>query len=275
MFQINLTRVSIIAFLMGAVLAQPAFAGPGGGGPTGDGIGITRADGGSLLNVIDPLRDGNYLYALFGAAGDTLFVGDWNGDGNETFGVARVDNGALLWILDFAGTGSLTYELFGSEGDIPVVGDWDPSAAGDEIGFARPNVGDGTLEWILKDNTPGTGFSRTFFGAATDTPVPGNWDEDANNGDELGVARADGGALLWITEGSGGLNYTLFGAATDPPIPGDYTGNGNTNPGVRPTTGDGNVFILDTMGMGPMGIEYVQLGAPTDEAFNPGATGQP
>lgn len=273
MFQINLTPASVLALVMGVALAQSAYAGAGGPTSSGDGVGITRADGGALLNVIDPLRDGNsanYVFTLFGAPGDTLFVADWNGDGNETFGVARVDNGALLWIRDFSGTGSLDFELFGSEGDIPIVGDWDPAAPGIEIGFARPSVGDGTLEWVLKDNTPGTGFSRTLFGAATDIPVPGNWDGDAGNGDEFGLVRDDAGALLWITEGSGGLSYALFGAAGDPPIQGDYTGDGNTNFGVRPTTGDGNVFILEGTS-----TEFVQFGAPTDGIFNPGSFGQP
>lgn len=270
MSKISFARAIIVTFALAFMATHAAVAGPGGGGAA-DGVGITRADGSALLNVVDPLRDGNLLFSLFGSAGDTLFVGDWNGDGSVSLGIAREDNGALLWILDFAGTGSLDFQLFGSAGDIPVVGDFDPNSAGTEIGFARPDAVDGTLEWILKDNTPGTGFSRTLFGADTDLPVPGNWDGDPSNGDELGVARADGGALLWITQGTGGvLDFNLFGAAGDAPIPGDWSGDGNSQRGVRAAGGDGNVFILDQPA-----LEFVQLGAPTDEGLNTRAFGQP
>ena len=271
MFKIRFAPAIIVTFALAFVATDSAVAGPGGGG-AGDGIGITRADGPALLNVVDPLRDGTLQFSLFGSsAGDTLFVGDWNGDGSVSFGVAREDNGALLWILDFAGTGSLDFQLFGSAGDIPVVGDFDPNSAGTEIGFARPNAAEGWLEWILKDNTPGEGFSRTLLGADTDIPVPGNWDGDASNGDELGVARDDNGALLWITEGTGGvLEFNLFGAAGDAPISGDWSGDGNSQRGVRVAGGDGNVFILDQPS-----LEFIQLGAPTDKAFNPRSFGQP
>jgi len=273
MFKINLTPATIVAFVLGAAFAQSAFAGAG-GGSTGDGVGIARVDNGALLSIADPGRDGNaanYRYDLWGADGDTRVVGDWNGDGNPTVGAVRVDNNALLWILDFSGTGAPDYQLFGSDGDIPVVGDWDPAQAGDEIGFVRRLPGEGTLLWVLKDNTPGDGFSQEVFGADTDDPAPGNWDGDAGNGDERGLVRDDGPSRLWITEGTGGaLEYNLFGAAGDTATPGDYTGDGNSNFGVRPSTGDGNVFILDGTS-----IEYLGMGVPTDEAFNPSTLGQP
>lgn len=270
MLKSSLISATCVAVFFVGALAQSAYAGPG-GGPAGDGFGVTRDSGGSLLSIVDPTREddaANFVFTLFGDQNDTLVVGDWNGDGNQTLGLARVDNGALLWILDFTGNGSLVYDLFGSEDDIPVVGDWDPISPGDEIGFARPDIGSNTLEWILKDNNPGTGFSREFFGLATDVPVPGNWDSDASNGDELGVARADSTALLWITQGSGGFDYNLFGDSGDTPVQGDYTGDGNTNFGFSPP--GSNVFTLDGAS-----IEFHVFGDTTDDAFRSGTFGQP
>lgn len=271
MLKSNLISTTCIALLLAGAFAHSAFAGAG-GGPSGDGFGVNQPGASGLLSINDPTREenaANYAYTLFGSQNDTRVVGDWNGDGTKTMGVAREDNGALLWIRDFTGNGSLTYDLFGSAGDIPVVGDWDPSQAGDEIGFARPNIGNGTLEWVLKDNTPGDGFSRQFFGAATDVPTPGNWDSDSNNGDEPGVARdGGGGALLWITQGSGGIDYNLFGATGDTPAQGDYTGDGNTNFGV--STPGSNLFVLDGAS-----IEYHIFGDASDQVFRSGTFGQP
>ena len=260
-----------VAILLTALMAPVAFAG-GGGGPTGDGIGVTRSAAGSILSIVDPARDGNpanYDFSLFGAASDTLVSGDWNGDGTTTFGVVRSDGGDLLWIRDLDGAGNFDFALFGTVAtDTPVVGDFDPSTPGDEIGITRAN--NGALEWILRDNTGGAnGFSRTIFGAAGDTPVPGNWDANASNGDELGVTRSSGGGfLLWITQGSAGTVFELFGAEDDTPIPGDYTGDGNTDYGVRL---DGtNVFALDGSS-----VEFIQLGDTSDSPYAAGTIGQP
>jgi endoglucanase len=269
MYRLHCSLAVVGAFALSLVTAGTAFAGPG--GATGDGISVTRADGGAALTITDPLRSNTgAVYTLFGASTDTVVWGDWNGDGNDSIGVFRDDNGGGLWILDFDGQGSITYLLFGDGTDTPVVGDWDPNSAGDEIGVVRPQGG--ALRWILRDNSPnGCLCSDTTFGAASDTPVPGNWDADANNGSERGVVRADGAAMLWITQGSGGLDYTLFGPSAGVPFPGDWDGDGNTDYGNRPTGGDGNVFILD----GGAGLEYFQHGAPSDAASNSGNFGQP
>lgn len=267
MFKFNLTLSALVAFSLGVFFSQAALAGSGVGADPGDGVGITRNDNGSLLNVIDPLRDGNLQFSLFGADGDTLFAADWNGNGTASFGVAREDNGALLWILDEAGDGNLTYTLFGSAGDRPVVGNFDTTSPGVEIGFVRGYPSAGQLEWVVQD---GGSFRREFFGRDVDDPVPGNWDGDANNGDEFGLVRSDGDAKLWITEGSGGLNFDLFGAALDDAIAGDWDGDGNTDFGVRSGGGDGNVLALE----GVVALEYVQIGAPSDGIVNSSSVGQ-
>ena len=273
MFKTFSSLMTTGAVALSCIVAAAAWAGPG-GGPTGDGVAIHRDAGGARLSIVDPDRSGNpagYFYKLFGATGDVIVTGDWDGDGVKTFGLFRDDgNGNGLWILDFTGNGSLTFQLFGSPTDIPVVGDWDPNSAGDELGVVRREPGNGWLNWILKDNTPGPGFSQTPFGAHTDDPVPGNWNGDANDGSEKGVVRPDGGALLWITEGTGGLDYLLFGASTDEPAQGEYTGDGNTDAGVRRGAAGIGFFILNTSPN-----EYVFLGTDTDTAFNPSEQGQP
>jgi len=268
MYKSNLLTTVIRIFALSLLAAGTSMAGPGGGSP-GDGISVSRADGTAALTITDSLRDnGTPIYTLFGAATDTVVFGDWNGDGTKTIGVFRNDNGAGLWIRDFTGSGSLTYDLFGNGTDTPVVGDWDPNATGDEIGVVRT---EGTaLRWILRDNsTNACACSDTSFGASTDLPVPGNWDGDANNGWEKGVTRADGTAMLWITEGSGGLDYALFGDDTGLRFPGDWDGDGNTDVGTRPSDGDGNVFILEGTP-----LEYLGFGLPSDSPTNSGNFGQ-
>lgn len=268
MFKFNLTLSALVAFSLGVFFSQAALAGSGVGADPGDGVGITRNDNGSLLNVTDPLRDGNLQFSLFGADGDTLLAADWNGNGTASFGVVREDNGALLWILDEAGDGTLTYTLFGSTGDRPVVGDFDTTSPGVEIGFVRGYPAAGQLEWIVQD---GAGFRREFFGSDLDVPVPGNWDGDANNGDEFGLVRSDGDAKLWITEGTGAaLDFNLFGGALDEAIAGDWDGDGNTDFAVRLAGGDGNVLALE----GVEALEYVQIGAPSDSIVNSSSVGQ-
>ena len=270
MFKFNLTLSALVAFSLGVFFSQAALAGSGVGADPGDGVGITRNDNGSLLNVTDPLRDGNLQFSLFGADGDTLLAADWNGNGTASFGVVREDNGALLWILDEAGDGTLTYTLFGSTGDRPVVGDFDTASPGVEIGFVRGYPEAGQLEWIVQDSDP-AGFRREFFGSDSDVPVPGNWDGDANNGDEFGLVRSDGDAKLWITEGTGAaLDFNLFGGALDEAIAGDWDGDGNTDFAVRLAGGDGNVLALE----GVEALEYVQIGAPSDSIVNSSSVGQ-
>jgi endoglucanase len=270
MFRTQLCLAVVMAAALSLMTAGTTFAGPGGGSP-GDGISATRPDGGAALTITDPERtNSGAIYTLFGASTDTIVFGDWNGDGTKSFGAFRDDNGGGLWILDFDGAGSLTYILFGNGTDTPVVGDWDSNSAGDEIGVVRPQGG--ALRWILRDNSPNGCLCSDFtFGAATDAAAPGNWDGDANNGWEPGVTRADGAAMLWITQGSGGLDYTLFGPSAGIPFPGDWDGDGNTDYGNRPTGGDGNVYILDNGGM----LQYYQHGAPTDAGENSGNFGQP
>ncbi len=62
---------------------------------------------------------------VYGSAGDTGVVGDWNGDGIDTVGIFR----AGQWQLDVDGNGRWTdpdeASTFGEPGDIPLVGDFD------------------------------------------------------------------------------------------------------------------------------------------------------
>jgi hypothetical protein len=270
MLKSSLTSATCVALLLSAAFAQTAFAGPGGGGPSGDGFGVTQGSAGGLLSIVDPTREENpaqYVYTLFGGQNDTQVVGDWNGDGTKTIGVTQESNGALLWVRDFTGNGSLTYDLFGSAGDMPVVGDWDTTRPGDEMGFVREQGG--SLVWYLEEDSV-QGYTQQFFGGAGDTPAPGNWDSDAGNGDEPGVTQDLPGGLLWITQGSGTIDYAIFGGSGYVPVAGDYTGDGNTNFGAAtPVTGT-NLFVLDGDS-----IEYHVFGAMGDPPLSSRTYGQP
>jgi len=254
----------VAVLMLSFAIGQAAFAGPV---PSGEGVAVVRPSGGTNLVITDPARDGNgagYVFSVFGATGDTIVCGDWDGDGNDSIGAVRADGSAALWIRDYDGAGDIRYDLFGDATDIPVVGDWNPSRPGDEIGVVRP--GGGTLNWILQDQSPnGCECSQTFFGLDTDLPAPGNWDSDAGNGDEIGVTRDASGTKLWITVGSGGLDYTLFGATGDPNTAGDYNGLGDSVIGVSQETGTSRYFWLDSVTN-----NFVLLGLDTDVPANCG-----
>lgn len=115
---------------------------------------------------------------LFGRAGDHPVVGDWNGDGVDTFGVFRPSTSEWLLTDDNVtvnyrvANGSLP--RLGSRGDLAVVGDWDGDGT-DSIGVVRTI--DDEAVWFLADvpTAPDDFHTITTFGTAGDTPLVGNW----------------------------------------------------------------------------------------------------
>ncbi len=69
------------------------------------------------------------------------------------------------------------------------------------------------------------GVTRTYFGGASDLPVPGDYDGDATS--EIGIFR--GGSGVWAIKG---VTRVYFGGASDLPVPADYDGDGFCDPGI-------------------------------------------
>ncbi len=101
---------------------------------------------------------------------------------------------------------------------------------------AAVRVTGGSLSWYLRDSNssaPGT-VTAFSYGAATDTPVFGDWDGDGTK--TAGVVRVTGGSLTWYLRNSNSAGAPdlvfSFGASTDRPLVGDWDGNGTDTPGL-------------------------------------------
>jgi Bacterial Ig domain len=213
---------------------------------------------------------------IFGLQGDTVVIGDWNGDGKDEIGVVRPgSDGVLVWSLNLS-TGDPTdiaVDNFGLNGDEPIVGIWAGNGK-TEIGTVR-TVG-GALVWSLDTNGDGSfdaGDAVFNFGQAGDIPILGNWSGGSST--EIGTYRVDpnGAELDFSLDLSGTGVFTAppdvvdtFGAAGDTAIVGDWNGSGTTKIGTYrlSTVTQDLLFSFDTNGDGTFDTGDVasQVGIP-------------
>ena len=186
------------------------------------------------------LDDGDFTWegcgvdscAGFGAPGDVMLIGDFDGDGEDQIGFRRgvsffLDNGNRAW--NGCGGGELCMGL-GLAGDTPLIGDWDGDGS-DQIGVYRAGswfLDNGNYTW----NGCGTEICAGF-GLAGDLPVIGDWNGDGKT--QIGLFRAgswflDNGNFQW----DGCLTETCYGIgmAGDTPVVGDFNGDGKDQVGV-------------------------------------------
>ncbi|MBN2426846.1 MAG: fibronectin type III domain-containing protein, partial [Deltaproteobacteria bacterium] len=104
----------------------------------GDSIGVRRA-GSFLLTANTPPSVAETVFS-FGFAdvqpGDTVFSGDWNGDGVDTVGMWR-NNTIYLRNSNSTGSADIVFS-FGRATDQIIVGDWDGDGI-DTVGYKRDN----------------------------------------------------------------------------------------------------------------------------------------
>jgi Subtilase family len=197
----------------------------------GDGIGVGSAGASSHLRNSPTAGRPTRTFG-FGTASDRLLVGDWNGDGIDTYGVRR---GATVILTNnpAGGAGQLTFN-YGFPSDQVVVGDWDGDGR-DSIGIRRG----GTFH-LRNALSAGPGEVSFAFGVATDRVVVGDW--DGNGADSIGLRRSAGFLLRNALSGGPAEVQFGYGLATDVPVVGDWTGEGRDTVGVR----RGNQWLLRT-----------------------------
>jgi hypothetical protein len=131
-------------------------------------------------------------------------VGDWNGDGTATVGVVEVK------ALDANGKPFLT----------------------DSNGNAIPV----SVFELRNTNGPGNPDIVVPYGSFAATPVAGNWDNNRQHIDHIGVVEIQNGVAIWKLRNSftrGGPDLTVnYGGATSIPVVGDWNGDGVTTLGV-------------------------------------------
>jgi hypothetical protein len=136
-------------------------------------------------------------------------VGDWNGDGITTVGVVEikaVDSSGKPFLTDANGN------------PIPV-----------------------SVFELKNTNGPGVPDIIVPYGSFAATPVAGNWDNNVQHIDHIGVVEIENGAAVWklrnsFTRGAPDLTVN-YGGATSIPVVGDWNGDGITTIGVAENNG--------------------------------------
>ncbi|MGC5628136.1 hypothetical protein ACPYO6_07795 [Georgenia sp. Z1344] len=159
--------------------------------------------------------------------GDTLssvFVGDWDGDGVDTFAVREGNVISYTNTFGHVDHFEAVFE-YGREGDQLVVGDWDGDGA-DSFGVRRGNA------YHLRDEMSG-GPADTIvnYGRADDTVLVGDWDGDG--ADSLAVRRGAEYFLHNSLESGPADEHAVYGRADDTVLVGDWDGDGADSLGVR------------------------------------------
>ncbi|MEX2014755.1 MAG: hypothetical protein WD885_02365 [Candidatus Saccharimonadales bacterium] len=228
---------------------------------------------------------------LIDTSKDTVFTGDWNGNGEETPAVRR--SADFFFDNNNDGTEDASFGL-GRTTDGLIVGDWDDDGR-DEIGLRRGNV------YYLDRDMNGTAEVSFRYGRSTDKTIVGDWDGDGrdtvgvkrgniyylNNGhdseaeikvaigriddivfvgdwdddgrDEIGLRRGNKYYLDGNLNGSAEIAFGM-GRTTDGLIIGDWDGDGDDNIGLR----RGASYYLDTNNRNSTEF-YVSMGRTTDK----------
>jgi hypothetical protein len=107
----------------------------------------------------------------FGDKGDIPFVGDFDGDGVDTFGTRRTASGQVFLKNSHMFGPADESLLFGDRGDTTVAGDWNGSGFS-SVGLYR----DANTHFYLRfDNTAGPPDDTFMYGVHGGVPITGVW----------------------------------------------------------------------------------------------------
>ena len=163
------------------------------------------------------------LVFSYGRAGDEVLVGDWDGDGVDTFAVRR---GNVFYVKNSLASGVADAVFsYGRVGDEVLVGDWDGDGV-DTFAVRRGNV------FYVKNSLASGAADASFsYGRTSDTTLAGDFNGDGR--DTLSIRR---GNTIHVNNSltSGNADYALpYGRVSDELFMGDWDGNGTDTPTVR------------------------------------------
>ncbi|MCU1606781.1 MAG: barrel protein [Modestobacter sp.] len=244
---------------------------PGGGGVNSGPSDAGGELGGSgatyfLNTTFGPVADQVFTY---GDPSDSVFVGDWNGDGTDTLMVRR---GNVFFVRNSNTPGVADSSFaYGDPGDTVLVGDWDGDGK-DSLAIRRGNtyyirnslstgvaetvlaygdnrdavlVGDwngdhqdtlairrGAQYLIRNELTTGVADETVTYGDPGDTVLVGHW-STAQQGDSLAVRRGNSFYFRYSLSSGTADRVVAYGDPTDTAFRGDWNGQGIDTLGVR------------------------------------------
>ena len=149
-----------------------------------DTVSIYRASE-SRIYVINELgaNDGGLGAAdfsyIFGNPGDKPFVGDFNGDGEDTVGLHRESTGFVYFRQTNSQGIADSQFFFGDPGDRLVAGDWGVVDEVDTPAVFRPS---NTTFFFRHSNTQGNADQSLVWGSSSFLPVSGFWNVSGGGG---------------------------------------------------------------------------------------------
>src|SRR5215213_4942729 len=161
----------------------------------------------------------------WGANGDIIVQGDYDGDGKTDFCVFRPSDNS--WYVVKSSDGNWYGVQFAASGDIPVPADYDGDGKTD-IGVYRPSNG----TWYAIKSSDPNNYLIQQFGLSTDKPAPADYDGDGKA--DIGVWRASNSTFYSLKSSNGQLHAAEFQQiVSDTPASADNDGDGRGDFAVK------------------------------------------
>jgi len=157
---------------------------------------------------------------LFGNPGDKPFIGDFNGNGQDTIGLHRESTGLVYFRnTNTQGTADNQF-IFGDPGDRLIAGDWNGNGI-DSPGVFRPST---TTTYLRYQNSQGNADESWNVGESSWLPVAGRFESAGGPGNEpptITITSPLNPSSHKVTEYDTGLedwgtDVTLLATAADP-----------------------------------------------------------
>lgn len=190
----------------------------------------------------------------YGDPGDDVYVGDWDGSGNDTLLIRR---GNTFFVRNTNATGPADSVFsYGDPGDTVLVGDWDGNGT-DTLAVRRGNT------FFVKNSiTTGVADSVFSYGDREDVILVGDW--DGNRTDTLVVRRAGQYFVKNDLQTGVAERSFFYGDPGDTVLVGHWSiGQTGDSLGVRR---GGTYYLRNSLTSGPADAVF-GYGNPTDTAF--------
>jgi hypothetical protein len=173
-----------------------------------------------------------YTERQWGLSTDIPVAGDFDGDGKDDLTVYRPEQNNSYFYTLRSSDGTVLARQLGTLGDNPsIVGDYSGDGVDDYAVYRQGASAGQPSFWYYRHSVLGEShvFTAVQYGAAGDTPAPGDYDGD--NRFDFCVRRdnGDGQGVFYLKKSTGGDEAVFWGAPDDLIAPGDYDGDDRTD----------------------------------------------